>query len=89
MGCPRGTSIICAVSFHPIFRSDGTTDIEITFLATRMSAEGSGMAMWLILQAMTALKGMNFSKIYVQSCSGEHHIRTLGFYHRLGVLSCM
>ena len=45
---PKGKGIICAVSFQPIFYSDKTVDLELTFLATRLKAEGSGMAMWLI-----------------------------------------
>ena len=47
---PMGKGIICAVSFQPIFHEDGTIDIELTFLATRLNVEGSGMAIWLIHQ---------------------------------------
>ena len=47
---PKGPGIICAVSFKPIFRSDDTIDIELTFLATKLNVEGSGMAIWLIHQ---------------------------------------
>lgn len=80
MDCPRGKSIICAVSFLPIFREE-TTDLEITFLATRLSAEGSGIAMWLIHQSLLSIQSMSITTIYVQSCDEE---RTLEFYNRLG-----
>ena len=85
---PKGSGIICAVSFQPIFRVDNTIDLELTFLATRMSAEGSGMAIWLIHQALTLLKPMKFNNVYVQSCSGKANRRTLEFYHRLGKYIC-
>ena len=49
---PKGPGIICAVSFQPMFpaAADGSINFELTFLATRLSAEGSGMAIWLIYQ---------------------------------------
>ena len=81
---PKGPGIICAVSFQPIFRTDGSVDLELTFLATRLNAEGSGMAIWLIFQALNCLKSIKINNIYVQSCSGEGHEKTLRFYHRLG-----
>ena len=47
---PKGLGIICAVSFQPIFRNETTVDLEITFLATRLNTEGSGIAIWLLHQ---------------------------------------
>ena len=49
---PKGKGIISAVSFQPMFNTDGNNDLELTFLATRLNAEGSGMAMWLIHQVI-------------------------------------
>jgi len=90
---PHGSGIICAVSFQPIFRDDGSIDLELTFLASRLNIEGSGIAIWLIFHALNALKSMKINKVYVQSCSGDEHApiiqkheRTLKFYHRLGKL---
>jgi hypothetical protein len=69
---------VSAVSYQPIF-TDGRTDLEITFLATRLSAEGSGMAMWLIYNSLKVLLSMNFKNVYVQSCP-----QPINFYHKLG-----
>ena len=49
---PNGFGIICSVAFQAIFREDGTTDLELTFLATKSSAEGNGVAIWLIHQVI-------------------------------------
>lgn len=64
-----------------MFHVDGTVDIEIAFLATKMNAEQSGMAIWLIFNSINQLKPMNFNNIYVQSCN---YPDTLRFYHKLG-----
>jgi len=84
--CPRGKSIICAFSCQPMFRSDGSVDLEITFLATRMTVEGSGMALWLIRESLITLSTMKIKNVYVQSCTG---FRTLTFYHKLGEISTL
>ena len=84
MPYPRGPSIVCAVAFQPIFLKNDTIDLELTFLATRMTAEGSGLALWLIYHALISLTSMNIDKVYVQSCSEKGKERTLEFYHKLG-----
>ena len=81
---PNGSGIISAVSFQPIFRIGGSIDIELTFLATRLNAEGSGMAIWLIFQALNSIKSIKFNNMYVQSCCGSGYEKTIRFYHRLG-----
>ena len=76
---PKGTGIICAVSFQPIFTELSEFDLELTFLATRLKAEGSGIAMWLIQQALSVLRPLRFKNLYCQSC-----MNVMGFYNRLG-----
>jgi len=81
---PKGPGIISGVSFQPIYQADGSIDIELTYLSTKLSAEGRGVAIWLIFQAMSSLKSVKFNTMYCQSCSGEGFEKTVSFYHRLG-----
>jgi hypothetical protein len=77
----RGKTYLCAISVQPIFNKD-SVNLEIAFLATKLSAEGNGLAIWLIYNVLKSLKSLNIDKIYVQSCNNSH---TLHFYHRLGM----
>jgi len=77
---PQGTGFVSAVSFQPIFKTDGILDLELTFLATTLKAEGNGIAIWLVCQSMIVLSSMKWNNVYVQSCL---HERTLAVYHRL------
>lgn len=79
----RGISIICSISLQPIFHENSITDIEITFLATRLRVEGNGMAVWLMYHSLNSFKSMKFHNIYVQSCTS---VKTMAFYHKLGAV---
>ena len=74
---PKGLGVICAVSFQPIFRNESTVDLEITFLATRLNAEGSGMAIWLLHQVI-----INFT-VYCLTSRNNFNFCIVNFANRL------